>query len=484
MSVLTTVEIRNAEKKTINSGLTSELELMQRAGQMAAEKIVKHCGAKPTLVICGPGNNGGDGFVVAQSLFQKGWDVTVASFKNIDDLGITAKAVARRYEGKIVPLSLDQVKNKNSEIIIDALFGIGLSKPISKELSDIIDYVNKSGCKTISIDISSGIESDSGKILGNTFNPELTITFIAKKPGHLLLPGRAHSGKVLLCDIGIKDNSSLCYENTPKLWLSKLPRRDFYSHKYSYGHSVIIGGEEIVGAAKLASKAALRIGSGLVTLLSPPSVFPIYASSLDSVLVSRDTLDSHLRDSRKHTYLAGPGNGVSEKTKTNILSILKAQKNCIIDADGITAFSEDRDTLFKAIRNSNSNIVLTPHQGEFKRLFPSLSDKNKLEAAREAARMSSAVIVYKGADTVIASPDGKGVINTNAPPTLATAGSGDVLSGIITGLVAQGMNGFEASSAGVWIHGASADLHGEGLISEDIIDKIPSILQNLHKSLC
>lgn len=483
MHVLSTVEIRNIEKKAIDSGFTSELELMQRAGQMAAEKIAKHYGATPTLVICGPGNNGGDGFVVAQSLFQKGWDVSVASFKNIDDLAITARALARRYEGKIVPLSLDQIKNKDPKIIIDALFGIGLSKPISKELRDIIDYVNKSGCKIISIDISSGIESDSGEILENAFNSELTITFIAKKPGHLLLPGRVHSGKVLLCDIGIKYDDSLCYENVPELWLSKLPRRDFYSHKYNYGHSVIIGGEKIVGAAKLASKAALRIGSGLVTLLSEPSVFSIYAGSLDSVIVSSDTIDRHLSDPRKNTYLVGPGNGVNEKTKTNILSILKAQKNCIIDADGITSFSEDRDTLFKAIKNSNSNIVLTPHYGEFKKLFPSLGGKNKLEAAREAAKMSGAVIVYKGADTVIASPDGKGVINTNAPPTLATAGSGDILSGIITGLIAQGMNSFEAASAGVWIHGASADLHGEGLISEDIIDKIPSILQSLHKSL-
>ena len=269
-------------------------------------------------------------------------------------------------------------------------------------------------------------------------------------------------------------------ENSPKLWLGKFPKLDKESNKYTRGHAIIIGGDiEHSGASRLAAMAALRIGSGLVTLACPKNALVVYASHLTAVMVKSigEDFDEFLKDERKNSFLIGPGAGVNANTKKMVLKLLKLNRNLVIDADAITVFQKKPEELFKAIKKSKGQTVLTPHEGEFARLFN--TNGSREFQVRKAAQHSGAIVLLKGAETLIASPSGEIVINNNAPPTLATAGSGDVLAGMISGLLAQKMPVFEAASAAAWIHGEAAREFGYGLISEDLLELIPKILQRI-----
>jgi NAD(P)H-hydrate epimerase len=337
----------------------------------------------------------------------------------------------------------------------------------------------------LAVDIPSGVTGDGGEDWGAAA-AVCTVTFMRKKPGHLLLPGRDLCGEVVVADIGIPHAviSSLptdTWENAPALWRDKLPQLQAAANKYSRGHALLYGGYPMTGAARMAARAAARMGAGLTTIAVPQEAFAIYASALTSIMV-HPLMKEHdvahlLQDTRYTGFLIGPGAGVNDATRTRALAMLATGKPTVIDADAISVFASRADELFQAIRGP---CVITPHEGEFKRLFETSGDK--LSRARLAARSSGAVVVLKGADTVIAAPDGRGIINSNAPATLATAGSGDVLGGLILGLLTQGMDAFPAAAAAVWVHGAAAADFGPGLLAEDLPDLAPSVLRRLKRS--
>jgi ADP-dependent NAD(P)H-hydrate dehydratase / NAD(P)H-hydrate epimerase len=353
--------------------------------------------------------------------------------------------------------------------------------------------MNAAGCPVVAVDLASGINGSTGAVMGAAVNAAESITFFRKKPGHLLLPGRIHCGSVRVADIGIKASvlgaiAPMTFENCPALWRSQFPVPDIAGHKYGRGHAVVVsGGASHTGAARLAAMAALRAGAGLVTIASPRDALAVNATAELAVMVravdDAPELDLMLADRRFNAVAIGPGAGVGAATREKVLTVLAGERAGVVDADGLTSFAEDgaRDALFAALA-ANGGAVLTPHAGEFHRLFGGALDAGdrpgdaaKTDVARAAARKSGAVVVFKGPDTVIAAPDGRAAINANAPPWLATAGTGDVLAGLTAGLLAQGMPPFEAACAGVWIHGEAADIAGPGMISEDLAPLVPQV---------
>ena len=342
----------------------------------------------------------------------------------------------------------------------------------------------------LAVDLPSGIDGRSGAVLGTAIEATETVTFFRLKPGHLLLPGRMRAGPVTVVDIGIPPSTIATirprtFHNEPALWLAALPRPRLDGHKYARGHAVVVSGPMIhTGAARLAARAALRIGAGLVTVASPPDALAVNAGHLTAIMLLRMTgaagLAEILADRRRNAVVLGPALGVGEETATLVETALASEAAVVIDADGLTSFAGDPEHLFAAIRKREAPVALTPHDGEFARIFPDLAGlASKLDRARQAAVRSGAVIVLKGADTVVAAPDGRAAIADNAPPYLATAGAGDVLAGLVGGLLAQGMAAFEAAAAAVWIHGAAARLKGPGLIAEDLAECVPGVLAEL-----
>ncbi len=341
----------------------------------------------------------------------------------------------------------------------------------------------------MAIDVPSGVHGDSGRILGVAPKAALTVTFFRKKPGHLLVPGRFYCGEVLVKDIGIPDAAldritPRYYENMPSLWRAAFPKPSGDTHKYRRGHAIVVSGPMAkTGAARLAARGALRVGAGLVTVLGPPDALAVNAAQLTAVMVGAfeggEGLTRELSDPRRNAVLLGPGNGVGEATRANVMAALKLGKACVLDADALTSFEGDPDEVLSAL---NGNCILTPHEGEFGRLFGGTADSgsSKLNRVLDAAKRAGAVVLLKGPDTVVAAPDGRAAINANAPPTLATAGSGDVLAGFCLGLLAQGMPAFEAACAAVWLHGAAASAFGPGLISEDLPEALPRVLAKLQ----
>jgi hydroxyethylthiazole kinase-like uncharacterized protein yjeF len=465
-----------AQADALATATISLEQLMENAGRAVAEEIVRRFGARPTLVLCGPGNNGGDGFVAARYLKRWGWPVRLALHGDRAKLAGAARVMAERWLEPVERLTLDMIGG--GELIVDGLFGAGLSRPLSEELAEIARAI---AVPIIAIDVPSGLDGATGQPLGASFHADVTVTFFRKKPGHLLLPGRTLCGETVLADIGIPDAvlddiQPKTFENGPSLW--SLPRRSAASHKYKSGHAVIASGGAInTGAARLAATAALRSGAGLVTIASPTAALPAHAAHLTAVMIAEaDTPRAFARlleDRRKNAVCIGPAADVSEFTRARVLIALESGAATILDADALTAFANDPTTLFEA--TAGKACVMTPHEGEFARLFLDITGA-KHERARAAAKRAGCVVLTKGADTVIAAPDGRAAINANALPSLATAGSGDVLAGIITGLLAQGMAPFEAASAGVWLHGEAARRHaGGGLIAEDLPALIPAL---------
>ncbi|SMH58583.1 NAD(P)H-hydrate dehydratase [Azospirillum agricola] len=480
--LLSVAEMHRADEMTIAAGVPGAA-LMEAAGAAVVRAVCERWAPHPTAVLCGPGNNGGDGFVVARLLLEAGWPVRLALLGTRSALTGDAAVAAERWPGPIE--AADPYILKGNPLVIDALFGAGLSRPLEGVAKSIVEAM--AGRTVVAIDVPSGLHGDSGRVLGVAPQAALTVTFFRCKPGHVLLPGRELCGEVVVGDIGIPERVldgivPQTAVNGPELWRHLFPWPALDGHKYARGHAMVLGGGRMTGAARLASVAALRAGAGLVTLACPPEVFTVYAAGSPSVIVEPVADDSEfaqlLSDSRRNAVLLGPGGGRSAQTRARVLAALEARKACVLDADALTSFAEAPEDLFDRL---NRRCVLTPHEGEFARLFGASvgMDSDKLSRTRAAASRSGAVVLLKGADTVIAAPDGRAVINVNAPPELATAGSGDVLAGIVLGLMAQGMEAFEAACAAVWLHGEAGHAVGPGLISEDLSGALPGVLRAL-----
>jgi NAD(P)H-hydrate epimerase len=472
-------EMGEADRLTVIAG-TSVSALMENAGRGVAQAVVQRWSARRVSVLCGPGNNGGDGFVAARHLADAGWKVCVALLGSVVDLKDAGRYHAEKWREPIAALTPDAVDG--AELVIDAIFGAGLSRPLAGAPRATLAAASAQRIPIVAVDIPSGVQGDTGENLG-AVDSVLTVTCFRKKPGHLLFPGRGLCGELVVTDIGtpvtvLEQINPKTFENDPRLWLAALPRPHQGGNKYTRGHALISGGYPMTGAARMAARAAARVGAGLTTVAVPENALPIYAAALTSIMVkplaAPVDFDLLLKDERVTAFLIGPGAGVGEATRTRTLAMLSTHRATLIDADAITSFKEDPGELTKAI---SGPCVMTPHEGEFKRLFDPSGDK--LTRTRRASALSGAVIVLKGSDTVIAAPDGRTIINANAPPTLATAGSGDVLSGIVLGLLTQGVEPFLAAAAAVWIHGAAAAEFGVGLLAEDLPDLIPGVLRRL-----
>jgi hydroxyethylthiazole kinase-like uncharacterized protein yjeF len=454
---------------------------MEAAGGAVAVAIGVRWPMLPVTVLCGPGNNGGDGFVAARHLAAAGWPVTVALMVSRDALMGDAARAADLWTGPIALFTAQCLEGAG--VVVDAIFGAGLARPIAGAALELIQALKSRHIPVCAIDVPSGVEGSTGAVLGIAAPADLTVTFFRKRPGHLLYPGRALCGDVVLADIGIPSSvltsiAPKAWENNPDLWLDHFPWPQVESYKYKRGEVLVLGGEVITGASRMTALAASRAGAGMVTLAAPAKVWSLYATSLMNAIVhSFDgpaEFDALLADVRRNVIAIGPGAGVGAATRRYVLAALATQRGVVLDADALTSFAEAPEDLFAAIRGP---CVLTPHVGEFRRLFHFEGDK--LHLARGASRQCQAVVVLKGPDTVIAAPDGRAIINANAPPQLATGGSGDVLTGFVAALLAQGMPAFEGAAAAVWLHGAAAAEFGLGLVAEDLPDALPHVLQQL-----
>jgi len=492
MEVLTTVEMERADRLTIAAG-TPGFALMLSAGQAVAEAAMALVEAGPILVVAGGGNNGGDGFVAAAELAARGREVSVILLCERDSLQGDAASAARGWKFPVLPFNPQAIGRP--ALIIDALFGAGLNRPVKDDPHDMIEAVNANGAPVLSVDLPSGINGTSAAVMGVAINATETVTFFRRKPAHLLLPGRIHCGRVRVADIGIDADvlaeiQPQTFENTPDLWRASFPVPKIDGHKYARGHAIVVSGDiASTGAARLAARGSLRAGAGLVTLASPRDALFVNAAALTAVMVRAiDTVIEFaelLNDKRLDTCVIGPGAGVGDRTREFVLTALSARRRLVLDADALTSFADAPEQLFQSIKASpDPQVVLTPHEGEFPRLFSDISNKHpyrsKLERVRDAAERAGAVVLLKGPDTVVAAPDGRAAIAANAPPWLATAGSGDVLSGMIAGLLAQGVPAFEAACIGVWMHGEAAREAGPGLIAEDLPEVLPAVFRRLY----
>ena len=491
MEVLTTAEMDRAERLTIAGG-TPGFALMLSAGQAVAEAALDLVADGPIIVVCGPGNNGGDGFVAAAELAAQGRDVSVILMCDREALQGDAASAARGWKYPILPFNPQAIGRP--ALIIDALFGAGLSRPVEGEAYEMIAAINASGVPVLAVDLPSGVNGTTAAVMGIAVRATETVTFFRKKPAHLLLPGRLQCGQVRLADIGIDakvldEIRPQTFQNTPQVWRSSFPVPRIDGHKYARGHVLVVSGDVAsTGAARMSARGALRAGAGLVTLATPRNALAVNASALTAVMVRAvDTaieFGEQLGDKRFNTCIIGPGAGVRDRTRDFVHTALAARRHLVLDADALTSFADAPERLFEAIRTTGDpRVVLTPHEGEFPRLFSDMSNKHpgrsKLERVRAAADRSGAVVLLKGPDTTVAAPDGRATIAANAPPWLATAGSGDVLAGIIAGLLAQGVPGFEAASIGAWMHGEAAREAGPGLIAEDLSEVLPAVHRRL-----
>lgn len=494
-AVLTNEQMAEADRLTIAGGVAG-VTLMRNAGEAVAAAVQGEVGAGRVLVVCGMGNNGGDGFVAARALAAMGRDVVVMLAGDRDKLKGDAALSAREWLGPVIGPDVGALAG--AAVIVDALFGAGLDREVSGVHRALIEAINASGVPVVAVDLASGVNGTTGQVMGVAVNATTSVTFFRRKPGHLIYPGRAHCGRVLLVDIGIKEEvlariAPAVFENDPGLWAAAFPVPSATGHKYGRGHTVVVsGGVSATGAARLAARGALRAGSGLVTLATPRDALAVNAAASTAVMVravdTAEEIGAFLADRRLNACVIGPGVGLGARTRAMVGAILDGERAVVLDADALTSFEGAPERLFRSIKKrSNPQVVIAPHDGEYDRIFSKLSEEykthSKLENARIASSESGACLVLKGPDTVIASPDGRAAINANAPPWLATAGSGDVLAGMVGGLLAQGMPAFEAACAAVWLHGECARRFGPGLISEDLPEQMPNVLADLLRGL-
>lgn len=481
--LLTPQAMGSVDAAAARSGIDS-YGLMRRAGEAVAASALRHFPqALRFVVLCGPGNNGGDGYVAGAALARSG--AQVALFSLVDLALLKGDAARAEADCDLPVIPLDRYDPMPGDVVIDGLFGAGLARDIPEGAKSVVDAVGKAGLPVLAIDLPSGIDGATGAVRGVAFKARHTVTFMTRKPGHLLLPGRLHCGEIEVFDIGIprrivEREAEGLWVNGPGIWAGHERAASATDHKYRRGHLTVFSGPETAtGAARLTAAAGLKAGAGLVTLASPASALSINAGHLTAVMLTRlDTaqeLSSWLEDSRRSTFVLGPGFGDLDRARRFALMLGEAGRRLVLDADGISAFKDKAGELSAAFSGGEPRLVVTPHEGEFLRLFPDIaSEENlgKVEKAIAAARAIGGIVVYKGADTVIAAPDGRAAIEEEAPPSLATAGSGDVLAGIIGARIANGMPAFEAACAGVHLHGQAASRAGQGMTAEDLVSHV------------
>ena len=456
MEILTAAQMYVADKETI-AKIMPENDLVEKAGFAAACQIAKRYGKQPILVACGAGNNGADGFVAARVLSRRGYSVKVAFAGSKDKMSPACRFAAERFDGIVLPLSPDCL-HRFKGVVVDALFGIGLSRPIQGEIADFITALNASSLPVVSLDIPSGVFADTGAVSPAAVKSDLTVTFCRPKPAHFLYPAKEYVGDLTVCPIGITDE--IIANQHPRFIVNppfELPAPTPYDHKYSRGAVLVVGGQ-MTGAARLAAQAARRFGAGLVKVVCAPETALPYTLGDAGLVVSIEPLETAVKDKKMSAIAFGMGFGLTEQTKAALEAVAKSGKPFVADADAL-AYVKDIPL---------SNAVITPHEGEFARLFPDLKG-DKLSRALTAAETLGCAVVLKGADTVIAAPDGRAAIDANTSFYLATAGSGDVLSGIIAALLAKRLPPFEAACAGVFLHSAAGINTGKNLIAEDLI---------------
>jgi hydroxyethylthiazole kinase-like uncharacterized protein yjeF len=489
IELLNNAEMAEADRLAVASGVPG-IDLMDRAGRAVAACVaLAHPVGSDIAVLAGAGNNGGDGFVAARVLAERGYAVRVLLAASRDRLKGDAAAAAQRWLGPTEPATPERLAG--SDAIVDALFGAGLDRPVEGAAKVLIDAANTAPCPVYAVDLPSGINGTTGAVMGAAVKATETVTFFRCKPGHLLLPGRLHCGPIRTADIGIPASvltriQPKSFRNGPELWAEQFPLPQLDGHKYTRGHTVALsGGIDSTGAARLAARGALRAGSGLVTIGSPREALAVIATASLAVMVrpvdDARELAAFLADKRRNVALLGPGGGVGARMREMVLAALQSGAALVLDADALTSFEGDWSTLAKAIKARNAPVLLTPHEGEFRRLFKgcrtAVEADSKLERARVAAAETGGIVLLKGADTVVAAPDARAAITDNAPAWLATAGAGDVLAGFAAGLFAQGMPAFEAACAAAWLHAEAANEVGPGLISEDLTEALPAVLR-------
>lgn len=490
IELLTSEEMGRADRAAMAAGV-SGIMLMEAAGAaVAARAATLQPPGADVVVVCGPGNNGGDGFVAARLLKERGYRPRVLLLGQQENLRGDAAEAAGRW-GTTEPARPAALAG--ASLIIDALFGAGLARPLEGPARAMVEAINRAGVPVLAVDLPSGIDGTTGAVLGDAVKATRTVTFFRRKPGHLLLPGRLHCGPVDVADIGIPDSviadiRPLTFANAPPLWRPAFPVPAIGGHKYSRGHAVVVsGGLSFTGAARLAARGALRAGAGLVTIASPREALAAHAAANLAVMVrpvdGADALAAFLEDRRLNAVVLGPALGVGAATRAGVHAALAGERAVVLDADALTSFEDDLSSLSAALARRSGATVVTPHEGEFRRLLKTEPDilklPSKLDRARVTARRLGAVVLYKGPDTVVAAADGRAAISDNAPPWLATAGAGDVLAGMIAGLLAQGMPAFEAATAAAWLHGEAAYAVGPGLISEDLSEALPGVYRRL-----
>ncbi|MBX3598614.1 MAG: NAD(P)H-hydrate dehydratase [Rhizobiaceae bacterium] len=495
LELLTPDEMGRADNLAIEEGPADGMALMRRAGEAVADAVMNEFPEAHSVdVLCGPGNNGGDGYVTASVLSRAGIDVqiwTQGSPRAGSDALLAADAcpISRR--------DLEDYQPRAYSVVVDALYGAGLQRPLEGAAARAAKLVASAGLPVVSIDLPSGLSGLTGRALGPVFQATTTVTFVRKKIGHLLYPGRALCGKLLVRDIGISDRivkatGSTTFENLPALWSAVLLQPGYDSYKYSRGHvGVFSGGPASTGAARMSAMAAARAGAGAVTMLSPASALAVNAAHLTSIILRRidgaRDVEAFIEERNPAAFVIGPGLGATPETSALVEAVLapRSEVMTVLDADALTIISGASAKWFSILKTRVAPAaVLTPHEGEFRRLFPDIysdGQLSKLEKARLAAARSNSVVVYKGPDTVISDAQGRAAINTNGSPLLASAGSGDVLAGIIAGFASQGMPSFEAACAAVWAHAEAASIHGPGLIAEDLPSMLPKVLTQLFQ---
>lgn len=484
--ILTCGQVRAAEQLAVQAGV-SLWELMRRAGHACADVLHAEFPHGRVVVLAGPGNNGGDAFVAAQRLVDLGRNVSLYELGAGVERTAEGAEASRHWTGGHLPL--EDLRLAADDVVLDGLFGAGLSRPLAGDSAFLAEQVNASGARVVAIDVPSGVNGDTGVLPGTAIRANVTVTFCVKKPAHVLQPAASHCGEIVVAQIGFgpfiaEAGGDRLNENTPELWAATLRWPEPGGHKHTRGRlAVVTGPLNSTGAARLAAQAGLRAGAGTVRMFCPPSALIVVATSVTLPLVSSfsDVRELVSLTEEVQAVVIGPAAGVTAATRAHVEALAKAGRTLVLDADALTVFKGEVETLRGLLQ---APAVLTPHTGEFDRLFPGLLKQapNKVEAARTAAQLAGAVIVLKGSDTVVAAPDGCAVANTHATPFLATAGTGDVLAGAIGGLLAQGLDPFNAACAGVWMHGDAGLRAGPGLTAEDLDPALRDVVAALYKA--
>lgn len=475
--IITVAQMRAIDEASAKAGVPTRM-LMENAGRAVAEAIVRRFPQQPVSVLCGPGANGGDGWVAARLLRDMGWPVRVDTLVPREALKGDAADAAAAWKGDAFPLG-DAAPD--AKLYVDALFGAGLSRALEGAAARLAVALAPE-C-VVAVDVPSGLDGDTGLAHdGLCFEAALSVTFVRRKPAHVLMPARALCGEIVVADIGAPESVVAAqgislFENSPLLWSLPWPEAD--AHKHERGHVIAVsGGRAQTGAARLSARAALRVGAGLVTVLSPPDALDENAAQLTAIMV-REAADEAAYAQAARTaqsLVIGPAFGTSDAHYKCLLASIEATPRCplVLDADALTLLSP-------ITHGFNSNDVMTPHVGEFRRAFPGIysQSETRIDAARAAAAYARCVVLLKGPDTVIAAPDGRAIVNTTGTPFMATAGAGDVLAGMIAGFIAQGMESFKAAAAAAWLHGKIGEALGAGLIAKDLTEGLPLILNSL-----